>query len=118
MCEKCRFKTNVICEIPAVDRHVAQYCTCAGRNSRNLIQLRLYAFQSASLRDAMSVIHNVRLPSALVTSLRCQSVAIGDAMMTSLLELACKLTCNAITTCGYILYGKVYENYMIDLAVR
>lgn len=72
---------------------------------------------SASLSDSMSVIHNVRLPSALVTSLRCQSVAIGDAMMTSLLELACKLTCNVITTCGYILYGKVYENYMIDVAV-
>jgi len=43
---------------------------------------------------------------------------VDDAVMTSLVELACKLTCNAVTTCGYILYGKVYENYMIDLAVR
>ena len=39
-------------------------------------------------------------------------------MMTSLLELACKLTCNVVTTCAYVQFGKVYENFMIDLAVR
>jgi len=63
-------------------------------------------------------VHTVRVPSALVTSLRGQSVVMGDAMMTSLLELACKLTCNVTTTDAYVLYGKVYQNYMIDLAVR
>ena len=78
----------------------------------------MYVFQSTIRRDAMSVVHNVRVPSALVTSLRGQSVVMGDVMMTSLLELACKLCCNVITTCGYVLYGKVYQNYMIDLGVR
>jgi len=53
-----------------------------------------------------------------MTSLGVQSVALGNAMMTSLLELACKLCCNVITTGGYILHGKVYQNYMIDLGVR
>ena len=65
-----------------------------------------------------TVVHNVSIPRDLVTSLRQQSVARGDGLMTSLLELACKLTCNVITTGGYILLGKVYQNYMIDLGVR
>jgi len=74
---------------------------------------------SASLSDtAVSIVHSVQLPSALVTSLSGQSAAAGDAMMTSLVELACKLTCNVVTTCAHIVYGKVYENLMIDLAVR
>jgi len=75
-------------------------------------------FQSSSLQDAASVVHKVRVPRDLVTSLGAQSVAVGDAVMTSLVELACKLCCNVITTGGYILYGKVYQNFMIDLAVR
>jgi len=74
--------------------------------------------QNASLQDSASVVHNVRMPTDLVTSLRDQSVSMGDAMMTSLLELACKLSCNVITTGGYVLYGKVYQNYVIDLRVR
>jgi len=77
------------------------------------------AFQNAvSPMDSATVVHNVRVPTDLVTSLRDQSVAMGDAMMTSLVELACKLSCNVTTTSGYVLYGKVYQNYMIDLAVR
>ena len=78
----------------------------------------MYSFQSTNRSDTISVVHDVRVPSALVTSLRRQSVVMGDVMMTSLLELACKLCCNVITTCGYVLYGKVYQNYMIDLGVR
>lgn len=67
--------------------------------------------------DQLSVLHTVQVSGGLVTSLGAHSVAIGDALMTSHLELACKLSCNVITTCGYILYGKVYQNFMIDLAV-
>jgi len=72
----------------------------------------------ATLLGAVSVVHAVRPPTALVTSLRGRSDVIGDAMMTSLLELACKLACNVITTCAYLKYGKVCANFMIDLAVR
>ena len=74
--------------------------------------------QSPQLRGAVSLVHSVRVPSSLVTPLGGRSVAMGDAVMTSLLELSCKLTCNVVTTCGYVLYGKVYRNYMIDLGVR
>ena len=78
----------------------------------------LHVFQSTTRSKSISVTHSVRVPGALVTSLRAQSAVFGDVMMTSLLELACKLCCNVITTCGYVLYGKVYQNYMIDLSVR
>jgi len=68
---------------------------------------------SAPQSEAVSVVHAVRLPSArVVTSLG------DDVMMTSQLELACKLTCNVLSTCAYVQCGKVYGNFMIDLAVR
>ena len=65
----------------------------------------------------MSVVHAVRVPAAAVTSLPGDDV-IGDVTTTSLAELACKLTCNVVTTCAFVQHGKVCGNFMVDLAVR
>jgi len=74
---------------------------------------------AAKLADAVSVVHAVRVPgaAAAVTSLPGDDV-IGDVTTTSLAELACKLTCNVVTTCAFVRLGKVCGNFMVDLAVR
>jgi len=73
---------------------------------------------AAKLADAVSVVHAVRVPAAAVTSLPGDDVIVGDVTTTSLAELACKLTCNVVTTCAFVQHGKVCGNFMVDLAVR
>jgi N-acetylmuramic acid 6-phosphate (MurNAc-6-P) etherase len=64
------------------------------------------------ITTSVSAVRTFALPAGgeAVTSL-------GDVLVTSLLELACKLTCNVLTTGAYVKCGKVYENCMIDLRV-
>ena len=35
-----------------------------------------------------------------------------------LVEVSCKWLCNVLSTAAHVLLGKIYNNYMVDVAVR
>lgn len=74
---------------------------------------------TVNFKDAIgccfTLIHCITLPRALFSSL-CddQTFRFCSSLFK---EIACKWTCNVISTGAHILKGKVYENFMIDVKV-